>query len=106
MKTVLVSASAFALGFGLLGAPAFAQSSRTLNVWGAHIDAPASAYDFVQPIPEDDVATTGSVRSHRGAPRGAAFAAGRIDASAKGGNAEENDRSVPNYGMTSGGPDE
>lgn len=39
---VTAAASLLALGLAASAAPAFAQDTRVLNVWGAHIEVPAS----------------------------------------------------------------
>ena len=91
MNTRINSAiAAVALGVSAISSPAFAQSYSSIRG-----EKPSSFFtDRPAPKAFDDL-TTGSI----GTPwnRG-------IDRSAKEGNAELNDRYVPNYGMTSGGP--
>lgn len=81
---------AFVLGVSAISSPALAQSYSTVRG-----EKPSSFFtDRLAPNAFDDL-TTGSIGTHWN--RG-------IDRSAKEGNAELNDRYVPNYGMTSGGP--
>lgn len=82
--------AAVILGVGAIASPVLAQSISTVRG-----EKPSSFFtDRVAPNAYDDL-TTGSI--HTGWNRG-------VDRSAKEGNAELNNRSVPNYGMTSGGP--
>ncbi|SOR32484.1 conserved exported protein of unknown function [Methylorubrum extorquens] len=82
--------AAFVLGVSAISPPAFAQSYSTIRG-----EKPSSFFtDRPAPNASDDL-TTGSISTYLN--RG-------IDRSAKEGNAELNDRYVPNYGMTSGGP--
>jgi hypothetical protein len=91
MNTRINSAVAvFVLGISAISSPAFAQSISTVRG-----EKPSSFFtDRPAPNAYDDL-TTGSIST--GWNRS-------VDRSAKEGNAELNDRYVPNYGMTSGGP--
>lgn len=107
-KSMIVSAIALALA-ATAAIPASAQDyngrdeTGRLNVWGARIDPQVARPNGLLGVPGAILAipgsaidglTTGSVT-----PR-------RIDYSAKGGNAAQQDRLVPQYGNTSGGPAE
>lgn len=74
----------------------------TLAVLQLGLVAPAFATPMHHPVATlqgADIATTGSLPTDR-APQ-----AGRsLDSSAKGGNADETNHAVPNFGTTSGGP--
>ncbi|MBB5764765.1 hypothetical protein ABEV34_18015 [Methylorubrum rhodesianum] len=91
MKTRISSAiAAVILSAGAISSPVLAQSNSTVRG-----EKPSSFFtDRAAPNAYDDL-TTGSIDTswNRG-----------VDRSAKEGNAELNNRSVPNYGMTSGGP--
>ncbi|MEE7456449.1 hypothetical protein MPAR168_15390 [Methylorubrum populi] len=78
------------MGIGAISSPAFAQSISTVRG-----EKPSSFFtDRPAPSTYDDL-TTGSISTGWNRV---------VDRSAKEGNAELNDRYVPNYGMTSGGP--
>lgn len=82
--------AAVVLGVSAISSPVLAQNISTVRG-----EKPSSFFtDRPAPNAYDDL-TTGSI--------GPVWGHG-IDRSAKEGNAELNDRSVPNYGMTSGGP--
>ncbi|MER2250873.1 hypothetical protein ABS772_13210 [Methylorubrum podarium] len=82
--------AAIVLGIGAISSPALAQ-----NISSVRGEKPSSFFtERPAPYAYDDL-TTGSIGPVRG--RG-------IDRSAKDGNAELNDRAVPNYGATAGGP--
>jgi opacity protein-like surface antigen len=91
MNTRINSAvAAFVLGVSAVSSPAFAQSYSAVRG-----EKPSSFFtDRPAPNAFDDL-TTGSIGTHWNRS---------VDRSAKEGNAELNDRYVPNYGMTSGGP--
>jgi hypothetical protein len=94
IKTTRITSTiaAVVLGIGAISSPALAQNFSTIRG-----EKPSSFFtDRAAPNAYDDV-TTGSIGTARGRS---------IDRSAKDGNAELNDRSVPNYGATSGGPAE
>ncbi|MGW5960968.1 hypothetical protein [Methylorubrum thiocyanatum] len=91
MNTRINSAiAAIVIGVSAISSPVLAQSISTVRG-----EKPSSFFtDRPAPNAYDDL-TTGSIGTGRS--RG-------VDRSAKEGNAELNDRYVPNYGMTSGGP--
>lgn len=127
MKIITQITAAAALSLGLAATPSLAQTfdtdsasynrDGTLNVWGAHIEpnrqggiiggvgnivggTVGAAGTIVGGVvggtvgAADDI-VTGSVAPRRG---------GIVDYSARGGNAEQLDRTVPQYGRVSGGP--
>lgn len=127
MKTLTKITAAAALSLGLAATPSLAQGvydsasynrDGTLNVWGAHIEPTRPGTGLLGSVGTIVGGTVGAAGTIVGGVVGGTVGAaddivtgsvgarrtGYTDYSARAGNAEQPNRTVPQYGRVSGGP--